>query len=89
MFSERLVRAVRSAVPRQGIVTLDYGNPDFVRYAEAYGAKGWRIEQAATLEPLLTTCLEEPAVHVIDIPVEYSLNKTTLFDRIPQLRAKL
>ncbi|MEB6592736.1 thiamine pyrophosphate-dependent enzyme, partial [Pseudomonas asiatica] len=25
---------------------LDYGNPDFVKYAEAYGAKGHRVESA-------------------------------------------
>jgi acetolactate synthase-1/2/3 large subunit len=68
---------------------LDYGNPDFVRYAEAYGARGWRIARADELEPLLIKCLKEPAVHIIDVPVDYSLNKTTLFDTIPQLSAKL
>jgi acetolactate synthase-1/2/3 large subunit len=68
---------------------LDYGNPDFVRYAEAYGAKGWRIEHAEELEPLIQRCLDEPAVHIIDVPVDYSLNKTTLFDTIPTLSAEL
>ncbi|EED33592.1 acetolactate synthase, catabolic [gamma proteobacterium NOR5-3] len=68
---------------------LDYGNPDFVLYAEAYGAKGWRIESAEELEPLLSKCLAEPAVHIIDVPVDYSLNTTTLFDTIPQLSAAL
>ena len=68
---------------------LDYGNPDFVRYAEAYGARGWRLEDTADLEALLSRCLEEPAVHVVDVPVDYSLNKTTLFETIPRLSAEL
>jgi acetolactate synthase-1/2/3 large subunit len=66
---------------------LDYGNPDFVRYAEAYGARGWRVEATEELEGLIGRCLEEPAVHIIDVPVDYSLNKETLFDTIPRLSA--
>lgn len=68
---------------------LDYGNPDFVTYAQSYGAKGWRVEATEEIEPLLKRCLEEPAVHIIDIPVDYSLNKETLFDTIPTLSAQL
>jgi acetolactate synthase-1/2/3 large subunit len=67
---------------------LDYGNPDFVRYAEAYGARGWRPETTADLKPMLRRCLEEPAVHIIDVPVDYSMNKETLFHTIPQLSAR-
>jgi acetolactate synthase-1/2/3 large subunit len=68
---------------------LDYGNPDFVRYAEAYGARGWRLSTTADLEPLLARCLGEPAVHVIDVPVDYSLNDETLHKVIPSLSAAL
>ena len=68
---------------------LDYGNPDFVRYAEAYGAKGWRLEETAELEPLLVRCLEEPAVHIVDVPVDYSLNDETLHKVIPELSAAI
>jgi acetolactate synthase-1/2/3 large subunit len=57
---------------------LDYGNPDFVKYAESYGAKGWRVDSAAGLLPLVKSCLAEPAVHLIDVPVDYSLNDETL-----------
>jgi acetolactate synthase-1/2/3 large subunit len=57
---------------------LDYGNPDFVKYAESYGAKGWRIDSAAELLPRVEACLAEPAVHLIDVPVDYSLNDETL-----------
>jgi len=68
---------------------LDYGNPDFVRYAEAYGARGWRVEATGDLEELIGRCLEEPAVHIIDVPVDYSMNTETLFRTIPRLSAEL
>ncbi|GAB3314810.1 acetolactate synthase large subunit [Haliea atlantica] len=57
---------------------LDYGNPDFVEYARAYGARGWRVGATEELQPLIRSCLEEPAVHLIDVPVDYSLNDQTL-----------
>jgi acetolactate synthase-1/2/3 large subunit len=57
---------------------LDYGNPDFVMYAQSYGPGGWRIDTAAELLPRVQACLAEPAVHLIDVPVDYSLNDETL-----------
>ena len=68
---------------------LDYGNPDFVRYAEAYGARGWRVEATTEMEALIRRCLEEPAVHIIDVPVDYSMNTETLFHTIPRMSAEL
>lgn len=68
---------------------LDYGNPDFVKYAEAYGAKGWRIERAEELKPLVENCLKEPAVHVIDVPVDYTLNDQTLNKTLRELSLEL
>ncbi|MCY1405180.1 Acetolactate synthase [compost metagenome] len=53
---------------------LDYGNPDFVLYAQAYGAQGHRVESADGFLPLLQQCLGTPGVHVIDCPVDYSEN---------------
>ena len=57
---------------------LDYGNPDFVKYVESYGGKGWRIAAADELLPQVLKCLAEPGVHLIDVPVDYSLNDQTL-----------
>ncbi|GAB5382498.1 MAG: acetolactate synthase large subunit [Aliiglaciecola sp.] len=68
---------------------LDYGNPDFVKYAESYGAKGWRIHSAEELLPRVQACLNEPAVHLIDVPVDYSLNDETLNKTIRELSQKL
>jgi len=68
---------------------LDYGNPDFVKYAESYGGKGWRISATKDLLPTVQKCLTEPAVHLIDVPVDYSLNDETLNKTIRKLSAKL
>lgn len=53
---------------------LDYGNPDFVLYAQSYGAQGHRVESAEGFLPLLERCVSTPGVHVIDCPVDYSEN---------------
>ncbi len=63
---------------------LDFGNPDFVAYAAAYGAHGHRVEQAAALAPTLTRCLESTGVHVIDAPVDYSENHQILNEQLPR-----
>ncbi len=68
---------------------LTYGNPDFVKYAEAYGAMGHRVESAAHLQELLKTCLDTPGVHLIDCPVDYSDNDRILNHEIKELSAKL
>ena len=64
---------------------LDYGNPDFVNYAESYGANGHRVEQATQLSTMLQSCLESPGVHLIEVPVDYSENEHVL---IQELNAK-
>ncbi len=68
---------------------LTYGNPDFVKYAEAYGAMGHRVESATHLQELLKTCLDTPGVHLIDCPVDYSDNDRILNHEIKELSAKL
>lgn len=57
---------------------LTFGNPDFVRYAESYGAHGHRVESAHHLTRLLDQCLSAKGVHVIDCPVDYSDNDRIL-----------
>jgi acetolactate synthase-1/2/3 large subunit len=57
---------------------LTFGNPDFVLYAQSYGAKGHRITTADELFPLLDKCRKEPGVHIIDLPVDYSDNDRIL-----------
>ncbi len=52
----------------------DYGNPDFVKYAESFGARGLRIQAADELLPALQSALANPQVTLIDCPVEFSEN---------------
>ena len=57
---------------------LDYNNPDFVKYAESFGATGHRPESASELQSILREALSTSGVHVIDLPVDYSLNHSIL-----------
>jgi len=68
---------------------LTYGNPDFVKYAESYGASGHRVESAEGLPGLLKQCLDTPGVHLIDCAVDYSDNDRILNNEIKALSAKL
>jgi len=57
---------------------LDYGNPDFVRYADSYGAHGHRVTSTESLPSLLEACFETPGVHLVEVPVDYSDNDRIL-----------
>jgi acetolactate synthase-1/2/3 large subunit len=57
---------------------LDFHNPDFVKYAESYGASGHRVDKTEELGPLISRCFEIPGVHIIDVPVDYSRNQELL-----------
>jgi acetolactate synthase-1/2/3 large subunit len=64
---------------------LSYGNPDFVAYAESYGAHGHRVERAEELRSLLERCIASKGIHVIDCPVDYSENDRILNNEIKEL----
>jgi acetolactate synthase I/II/III large subunit len=68
---------------------LTYGNPDFVKYAESYGANGHRVESAAHLDELLKHCMTTPGVHLIDCPVDYVDNDRILNREIKEMSAAL
>jgi acetolactate synthase-1/2/3 large subunit len=55
-------------------VDTRFGNPDFVAYAESFGAKGYRISSADELLPTLTAALADDTVSIIACPVDYSAN---------------
>lgn len=63
---------------------LDYGNPDFVAYANSYGAKGHRISSVDELASTLEQCINQEGVHLIDIPIDYSENQQILNQEIPE-----
>jgi acetolactate synthase I/II/III large subunit len=55
-------------------VATDFSNPDFVAYAESFGARGYRVGAADDLLPMLSDALASEAVSVIACPVDYSEN---------------
>jgi acetolactate synthase-1/2/3 large subunit len=55
-------------------VATDFSNPDFVAYAESFGARGYRVRAANDLLPMLTDALASDAVSIIACPVDYSEN---------------
>lgn len=61
---------------------LDFGNPDFIHYAESYGAKGYRVTENGTFANLLSDCLKTPGVHLIEVPVDYSENEKVFLQEL-------
>ncbi len=61
---------------------LKFGNPDFVKYAESYGATGHRIEATDDLVPTFEKAFKAGGVHLIDLPVDYSENQKVLIDEL-------
>ena len=53
---------------------IDFNNPDFVKFAESFGAKGYRVEAADELVPVLQQAIADDTVVIIDCPVDYSEN---------------
>jgi acetolactate synthase-1/2/3 large subunit len=63
---------------------VDFGNPDFVKFAESFGAKGYRVEKASQLIPTLEQAFKQKKPSVIDLPVDYSEN-LKLTERLGQI----
>src|ERR687896_86449 len=65
--------------------SVDFQNVNFVKYAESFGAKGYRISHADELLPTLKSALEDDkSVSVIACPVDYSENMK-LTDKLGRL----
>ncbi|MBI4402464.1 MAG: acetolactate synthase large subunit [Nitrospirae bacterium] len=54
--------------------SVDFGNPDFVTYAQSFGAAGFRVSGPSELAPILTEAFSCGRPAVIDCPVDYSEN---------------
>ncbi len=53
---------------------IEFGPADKVKYAEAFGATGFRVEHPDQFVPILRRAMETPGPVLIDIPVDYSHN---------------
>jgi acetolactate synthase-1/2/3 large subunit len=63
---------------------VDFGNPDFVQFAESFGAKGYRVEKASQLIPTLDEAFKQATPAIIDLPVDYREN-LKLTERLGQI----
>jgi acetolactate synthase-1/2/3 large subunit len=68
---------------------LTFGNPDFVRYAESYGAIGHRVQRTENLVTTLDGAFKEGGVHLVTVPVDYVENTRVLVEelrgRVPEI----
>ena len=67
---------------------IAFNNPDFVKYAESFGAKGYRVERTADLLPTLKRALADDTVAIIDCPVDYRENML-LTERLKAMQSPL
>ena len=68
---------------------LTFSNPDFVRYAESYGATGHRVKRTDDLLPTLEAAFKDTGVHLVTVPIDYAENTRVLVEelqgRVPEL----
>ncbi len=73
---------------QQGMGFKDFGlsfdNPDFVKYADCYGAIGHRPSSYIEFDKMLRESLNTPGVHLIDVAIDYSLNHSILNEGLKQ-----
>jgi acetolactate synthase I/II/III large subunit len=72
----------KQAVDRFADFGMTFGNPDFVMYAAAYGARGHRVESAAQLAPTLKSALAAGGVHLVTVPIDYRENIRVLVEEL-------
>lgn len=61
-----------------------FSNPDFTKYAESFGCKGYWVDSAESLGPILSQAINEPGVSIVACPVDYSENMK-LSERLIQI----
>ncbi len=61
---------------------MTFGNPDFARYAEAYGARGTRVDAIGDFIPALESAFGAGGVHLVAVPIDYSENERVLVEEL-------
>ncbi|HVO04759.1 MAG TPA: acetolactate synthase large subunit [Candidatus Cybelea sp.] len=72
----------KQAVDRFPDFGMSFGNPDFARYAEAYGAKGHNVTATDALTPTLQLAFAEGGLHLVAVPIDYSENMRVLVEEL-------
>jgi len=75
---------------QEGMGFADYGmefsNPDFVKYAEAYGATGLRVEPGQRIKDVLETAFQHGGPVLVDCPIDYSENRKLSSDLFGEVK---
>jgi len=61
---------------------LEFNNPDFVKYAQSYGATGHRVTSADNIIATYEKAFSAGGVHLVELPVDYSENQKVLIDEL-------
>ncbi len=62
---------------------LDFGNPDLIKYAAAYGLEGQRVENAGELQGKLDWLINQAkGVRILEVPIDYTPNVTVLTEQL-------
>lgn len=59
-------------LPRFG---LEFGNPDFVQYAQSYGLSGHQVSNIHELSSVLKLSIKAGGIHVLSVPIDYHDNQ--------------
>jgi acetolactate synthase-1/2/3 large subunit len=65
---------------------MTFGNPNFVKYAESYGARGTRVDDIGKFKKALEDAFSGGGVHLVNVPIDYSENERVL---VKELRERL
>jgi len=76
----------KQAVDRFPDFGMTFNNPDFVKYAESYGARGTRVDAIGEFIPTLESAFTDGGVHLVAVPIDYSENTRVL---VEELRERL
>ncbi len=64
-------------------------NPDFVKYAESYGALGLRVESADDLKIKLKTAFDSGRPAIVECPIDYAENITVFNEELKNLSCEI
>jgi acetolactate synthase-1/2/3 large subunit len=61
---------------------LKFGNPDFVKLAESFGAVGHRVTKTEEFASKLKDALDGKGVHIIECPINYAHTNAALGENL-------
>jgi acetolactate synthase I/II/III large subunit len=61
---------------------MTFGNPDFVTYAQSYGAQGSLVQSCEDFVAVLESAFERGGVQLVVVPIDYSENTRVLVDEL-------